>query len=448
MAKKIVVVGGVGGGSTVAAQIRRMDQEAEITLFDKGGYIAFSNCGMPYYVGGTVRKREHLLRDTNDFAKKYNVDVRTHTEVISIEREKKRVSHKKNDEVFHEPYDKLILSPGASAVKPPLDGLNPDRTFSLHTIPDMDAIYSHIEKIKPKTCAIIGAGFIGLEMVENLTAIGINCTVIDRSSQVMKLVDEDMAGIIQDHLKAKNIELRLNDGLESFKNNGATLMLNSGKVIQADMTILAIGIKPNTELANGSSLELGETGAIRVNEYMQTNDPDIYALGDVVETPDYLTGTPRHVALAWPAHRQAYIIANHLTGSEIAYKGTQGSAIFKVFDLSVAVTGYNQAALDELDIRYKEVSHEALSRAGYYPGAEKVCIKVIFDAKDGRIYGAQVIGEDGVHKRLAVIATAMKGGLSVIDLAELELAYAPPYSTPKDPVNVIGYKAAKILGKE
>ncbi|ASN06923.1 CoA-disulfide reductase [Virgibacillus necropolis] len=440
MGNKIVIVGGVGGGATVAAQIRRMDSESELILFDKGEHIAFSNCGMPYYIGGIVDEREKLLRDSNDFAEKYKVKLNINSEVVQINREKKEVTYRAEDHEQKESYDTLILAPGAHASVPDLDGLNNEVTFTLHTIPDMDAIHAYIAKNKPKTCAIIGAGFIGLEMVENLHKLGLDCTVIDRSKQVMKLVDPDMATMIQDHLKAKGVNLILNEGMESFTNEGKTIQLSSGKSVEADMTILAVGITPYTKLASEADLQIGETGAIAVNEFMQTNDSSIFALGDAVETADYLTQTQRHVALAWPAHRQAYIIANYLKGKKIPYQGTLGSAIFKVFDLSVAVTGHNGASLDQLGIAYQEVTHEALSHAGYYPGAEKVSIKVMFDANE-KIVGAQVIGEDGVDKRLAILATAIKGGITITELAELELAYSPPYSSPKDPINIIGYKA-------
>lgn len=447
MSKKIVIIGGVGGGATVAAQIRRLDDKAEIILIDKDNYIAFSNCGMPYYIGGVVDERDDLLVNKDKFAKKYGVTVKTNSEVVFIDREQKQIQYENENGSQHESYDKLILAPGASATKPNIKGLNDENTFTLHLIPDMDAIYSFIEKNKPQTCAIVGAGFVGLEMVENLQALGIECTIVDRSRQVMKLVDMDMAEIIQDHLKEKGVQLILEEGVESFERDGTTLNLSSGKSIQADMTILATGIKPNTKLATDSSLETGKTDAMKVNGFMQTNDPDIYALGDVVETNDYMTGNPRHVALAWPAHRQAYIIAKHLQGSDLAYGGTQGSAIFKVFDLDVGATGFSKATLDQLDINYQEVTHEQRSHAGYYPGAEKIRIKVLFDESDGTIYGGQVIGKEGVDKRLAVIATAMKGNLTAADLAELELAYAPPYSSPKDPINIIGYKAAGMLGE-
>ncbi|MFZ3580006.1 CoA-disulfide reductase [Virgibacillus sp. DJP39] len=442
MPNKILIVGGVGGGATVAAQIRRSDRDATIIIFDKGEHIAFSNCGMPYYIGDVVNERDDLLRDSDDFADKYNVQLNLHSEVVEIDRTGKKITYINNHQEFQETYDTLILAPGAHAIVPDLKGLRNEITFSLHTIPDMDAIHRFIKDSKPNHCAIIGAGFVGLEMVENLYRLGIDCTLIDRSKQVMKLVDPDMAVMIEDHVKAKGVHLILNDGIDSFTNEGKTLHLDSGKVVQADMTILAVGIAPNTKLATDAGLDVGnDTGAITVNEFMQTNDPHIFALGDVVETKDFLTQTPRHVALAWPAHRQAFIIASYLQKDKVPYKGTLGSAILKVFDLTVATTGHNAASLNQLGIVYQEITHEALTHAGYYPGVDKIRIKVLSRKTNGQLLGAQVIGEGGVDKRLAVLATAIRSGLSVTELAELELAYSPPYSSPKDPINVIGYKA-------
>ncbi|MFD1039984.1 CoA-disulfide reductase [Virgibacillus byunsanensis] len=445
MTRKIVIVGGVGGGATVAAQLRRQDKDSEIIIFDKGSHIAFSNCGMPYYIGGVVSERDHLLRETDKFAKKYNVTVRTQSEVTAINRSQKQVQY--NHEHV-ESYDKLILAPGASAIVPDIEGLNTDRAFPLHTIPDMDSIYAYIEANKPKSVAVVGAGFVGLEMVENFKEIGLDCTIIDRSSQVMKLVDPDLGSVIQEHIEKKGVEVILDDGLASFTDDGQTLQLNSGKSVQADMTLLAVGVKPNTALAKDALLNLGDTGAISVNEFMQTNDPDIYALGDVVETNHYLTNTPSHIALAWPAHRQAFIIASHLDGEQVPYRGTLGSAILKVFDLDVGVTGHSSTTLNELGINFKEASLEARSHAGYYPGSEKIHIKILFDPHNGKIYGAQVVGGHGVDKRIAVLVTAIQGKLTVKDLPELELPYAPPYSSPKDPINILGYKASAMLETE
>ncbi|PAV28088.1 CoA-disulfide reductase [Virgibacillus profundi] len=445
MTQKVVIVGGVGGGATVAAQIRRNDKDSEVIIFDKGNHISFSNCGMPYYIGGTVEERDNLLIPTDKFMEKYDVDVRVNSEVIAIDRNQKLIQYSTASGIKEETYDKLILSPGASANAPNIEGINEKRTFTLHTIPDMDQIHSFIKEKKPKTAAIVGAGFIGMEMVENLHALGLDCTVIDRSKQVTKIIEKDMASIVEDHLKEKNVKLILDDGLASFSNDGRELLLTSGKTVQADMTILAIGIKPNTKLAIDASLKLGETGAIHVNEFMQTTDPDIYALGDAVETMDQITKTTRHVALAWPAHRQAFIIASHLDGEIIAYSGTLGSAILKIFDLTVGATGHTSTSLKRLGYTFKEATLSTYSYARYYPGSDKLWLKVLFDEKSGAIYGAHVVGFAGADKRLAVLATAIKAKLTVADLPELELAYAPPYSSSKDPINILGYKASAAL---
>ncbi|WP_373895349.1 CoA-disulfide reductase [Virgibacillus sp. CBA3643] len=445
MAQKFLIVGGVAGGATVAAQIRRNDKESKIIMFDKGDHISFSNCGMPYYIGEVVESRDDLLIPSATFSKKYDVTIRTGSEVTGIDRQNKQIQVKHASDTYNETYDKLILSPGASAVVPNVTGKDKACIFSLHTIPDMDDIHSYTKANQPKTAAIIGAGFIGLEMVENLHALGIECTIIDRSDQVMKLVDKNMAAIIKDHLIEKGVKVILEDGLTGYSNEGKTIQLNSGNTMQADMTIMATGIKPNTKLATSASLKLGNTGAISVNEYMQTTDPDIYALGDAVETKDLITQTPTHTALAWPAHRQAFVIASHLNGGNIPYKGTLGSAVLKVFDLTVGATGHNSASLKKLGYTFKETTLRSYSHAGYYPGSEKLWLKVLFDDKTGTLYGAHVVGFDGVDKRLAILTTAITAKLTVADLPELELAYAPPYSSPKDPVNILGYKASSML---
>ncbi|MBY7142711.1 CoA-disulfide reductase [Virgibacillus sp. NKC19-3] len=445
MAQKIVIVGGVGGGATVAAQIRRNDKASEIVMFDKGDHISFSNCGMPYYIGEVVESRDDLLTSTATFREKYDTTIRTRAEVTSIDRQNKQIKVSDESSIYHETYDKLILAPGASAVIPDVEGRNKACIFTMHTIPDMDEIHSYIKANRPKTVAIIGAGFIGLEMVENLHALGLKCTIIDRSDQVMKIVDKNIAAIIEDHLKKQGIELILNDGLAGYSNEGKTIQLTSGNTLQADMTLMATGVKPNTKLAMDASLKLGNTGAISVNEFMQTIDPDVYALGDAVETNDLITQTPTHTALAWPAHRQAFIIANHLSGGNIPYKGTLGSAILKVFNLTVGATGHNSASLKKLGYTFKASTLQAYSHAGYYPGSDKLWLKILFDDKTGTLYGAHIVGYDGVDKRLAVLTTAIKARLTVWDLPELELAYAPPYSSPKDPVNILGYKASAMI---
>ncbi|WP_249872614.1 CoA-disulfide reductase [Oceanobacillus saliphilus] len=445
MPQKIIIVGGVGGGATVAAQIRRTDKDSEILLFEKCGYISFANCGMPYHIGGTVEKRDTLLYPVEKFAEKYQVHVHTNTEVTSINREHKTIQYEVNGTNYEASYDKLIVSPGATPIVPNAEGIANSRTFTLRTIEDMDRINEFISNFKPKKTTIIGGGFIGLEMLENLHALGLHCTIIDRSPQLLKNLDADMAEIIEDYLKDKHIDVIVNDGLEAFEKDGKTLVLNSGKKIHTDMTILAIGIKPNTKLATEASLELGNSGAIAVNAYMQTSDSDIYALGDAVEVRDFLTGSPKKIALAWPAHRQAYIISSHLNGNPVPYKGNLGSAILKVFDLTVATTGHNSATLKEEGRIFKHTFLATYSHAAYYPGSEKLWIKLFFNGDTGLLYGANVVGFDGVDKRMAVLATAIKGKLTVHDLPELELGYSPAYSSSKDPINVIGYKAQEML---
>ncbi|WP_067728672.1 CoA-disulfide reductase [Oceanobacillus damuensis] len=445
MPQKIVIVGGVGGGATVASQIRRTDKDAEIFLFEKCGYISFANCGMPYHIGGTVEKRDTLLYPVEKFAEKYNVNVHIDTEVMSINRRHKTIQYKRNGTSNETSYDKLILSPGASPIVPNVEGIDNSRTFTLRTIEDMDRINEFISSSHPEKTTIIGGGFIGLEMLENLHALKLNCTIIDRSPHLIKSVDGDMAEIVEDHLKEKNIEVLLNDGLAAFENDGKTLVLNSGKKINTDMTILAVGIKPNTKLAAEASLELGNSGAIAVNEFMQTNDPDIYALGDAVEVRDFLTGSPKKIALAWPAHRQAYIISSHLSNNPVPYQGNLGSSILKVLDLTVAATGHNSATLEEEGRIFKHTKLSAYSHAAYYPDSKKLWIKIFYNGDTGLLYGANVVGYEGVDKRMAVLATAIKGRLTVNNLSELELGYSPVYSSSKDPINIIGYKAQEEL---
>lgn len=441
MGRRILIVGGVGGGATVAAQIRRKDKDANIILFEKGEEIAFSNCGMPYYIGDVIENRDNLLVSSISFAKTYHVNVRLNSEVVSIDRKEKEIQFRNVSGTYAERYDKLILAPGASPAEPDMMGSGAENIFTLRTIPDMDQIQAYIDTHQPASVAIVGAGFIGLEMAENVRALGLDCTVINRSSHIMKIVDADMATMIQDHMEDKGVRFILDDGLASFSQNGTILHLNSGDSVHADMTILAVGIKPNTAIAKAASLDLGMKDTIQINQYMQTNDTDIYALGDAVQIPDFQGGNPRHIALAGPAHRQAYIIAMHLSGESVPYKGSIGASILKVFDLTVAASGNTETTVQERGYVYKKVILNGYEHAGYYPGSQKLTLKILFNAKTGNIYSAQVIGFGGVDKRHAVLATAMKGNMTVYDLADLELAYAPPYSSPKDPINLLGYKA-------
>ncbi|GIO25342.1 CoA-disulfide reductase [Oceanobacillus sp. J11TS1] len=440
MVNKIVIVGGVGGGATVAAQIRRYDTDSEIHILDRCGYISFANCGMPYYIGRDITDRNQLLYSENDFAEKYNVFIETYAEVTHIEREKQTIFYEKNNKPHEMDYNTLILSPGASAVMPDLPGMH-SNTFTLRTIENMDQIEKFISEKKPTSVAIIGGGFIGLEMVENLHKRGLHCSMVDYSEHVMKRLDSDMASHVDKHLTENGVDLYLNDKLESYSDQGTILHLSSGKTIQADMTLMAVGIKPNIELAEKAGLELGETGGIKVNNVMQTSDPSIYALGDAVEEVDFVTKKPAHVALAWPAHRQAFVIASHLNGESIQREGVLGSSIFRLFDLTIAITGQSAQSLEESDIPFEAVTSTGFSHAGYYPGSEKIRMKIVYEPKSGQLLGGSFIGPKGADKRMAVLATAIKGKLTIDDLTDLELGYNPIYSGSKDALNILGYKA-------
>lgn len=448
MTDKILIVGGVGGGATAASQMRRFDENAEIILFDKGDYISFSNCGMPYYIGPFIEKRDQILFPEDKFSEKYNVDVRTGSEVTGINRENKTITYQNRAGTHTEDYDVLILSPGASAGFPDIKGVDNSRTFLLHTIPDMDKINQYIEKHKPKSATVTGAGFVGLEMLENLHASGLDCTMINRSDRIFKAVDPDMAEVIPQHLEDKGVALHLADGVDYFSDDGQIVHLKSGRQIESDMNIMAVGIRPNTNLLESAGLEIGVTGGVKVNEFMQTSDESIYCLGDAAETKSFVTGEAVNIHLAPPAHRQAYVLSSHIAGRATAYQGTLGTSMIKLFDLTMGAAGRNSTALENAGIEYEAVTTKGKSHAGYYPGAETLWLKVLFSPEDGTMLGAQAIGFDGVDKRLAVLATAIQAGMKVYELAALEVGYAPPYSRPKDPVNILGYKTAEMFEQQ
>ncbi|MDP4106059.1 MAG: CoA-disulfide reductase, partial [Bacillota bacterium] len=449
MKKKIIIVGGVAGGATTAARLRRLDEEAEIILFERGEYISFANCGLPYYIGGAISERDQLLVQTVEgMSEKFHLDIRNRSEVTKINREKKTVEVKnlKTGQTYEESYDKLVLSPGASPIKPPIPGIEKaDSLFTLRNIPDTDKIKSYVVTKKPKKAAVIGGGFIGIEMAENLVESGIQVTLVEMSNQIMAPIDFEMAAILHSHLREKGINLVLEDGVAEFRENGKTVSLKSGKQIETDMIILAIGVKPENELAIGAGLEVGARGGIKVNEHLQTADPDIYAIGDAIEVKDYINGRPTQIPLAWPANRQGRIVADHINGIQAKYNGTLGTSIAKVFDMTVAATGNNEKTLKRLGIPCEVVHIHPGSHAGYYPGSFPISLKLIFDKETGKIFGAQAVSYDGADKRIDVIATAIKGGLTIFDLPDLELAYAPPYSSAKDPVNMAGYAASNIV---
>ena len=452
MSKKIVIVGGVAGGATTAARLRRLDETADILIFEKGEYISFANCGLPYYIGGSITERSALLVQTvESMSKRFNLDIRNFSEVISIDKDKKiiQVNNLRTGEIYEESYDYLVLSPGASPIKPAITGIEScSNVFTLRNIPDTDAIKDFIDTRSPKNALVIGGGFIGIEMAENLYDKGINVTLVEMGKQIMAPIDFEMASILHNHLIDKGVNLILNDGVKEFLDNGKTVLLSSGALIQTDMILLSIGVKPENKLAISSNLAVGERGGIQVNEFLQTSDPYIYAIGDAIEVKDFVNETPTMIPLAWPANRQGRLVADNLVfGNKRAYKGTLGTSIAKVFDLTVASTGNNEKTLSRLGINHKSVHIHPSSHAGYYPGAHPISLKLIFDPVNGKIFGAQAVGTDGVDKRIDILATAIKSDLTVYDIQDLELSYAPPYSSAKDPVNMAGYVASNIIDK-
>ena len=449
MNKKVLIVGGVAGGASTAARLRRIDENCKIVMFEKGEYISFANCGLPYYIGGTITERSKLVVQTvEDMENKFNMDIRNFSEVTKINRDKKTVEVKNNKtgETYEEGYDVLVLSPGANPIKPPIPGINEcDNLFTLRNIPDTDKIKSYVDNKKPRNAVVVGGGFIGLEMAENLVERGVNVTLVEMANQVMAPIDFEMAAAVHEHLRDKGVNLILEDGVNSFLDNGKKIKLNSGKEINSDLIILSIGVAPESKIAKEAGIKVNKRNAIIVDDHMKTSDESIYALGDAVEVKDYVTGDPTMIPLAWPANRQGRIVADNIAGRDAKYKGTLGSSVAKVFDLTVAATGLNEKILKAKNIEYKAIHIHPGSHAGYYPGAFPIHLKLIFSHKDGKILGAQAVGLDGVEKRIDVLATAIKGNLTVFDLPDVEACYAPPYSSAKDPVNMVGYYATNIL---
>lgn len=460
MNKKVLIIGGVAGGATTAARLRRLDESLEIIMFERGEYISYANCGLPYHIGNVIKERDALLLQTPEAMKaKFDIDVRVNNEVLSIDRDKKtvRVKKVKTGEEYEESYDVLVISTGSSPLKPPIPGIDGPGIYTLWTVPDTDRIKKYVTEHKPKRAAVIGGGFIGLEMAENLHAVGCEVTVVEMMSQVMAPIDYEMAQLVHENMKMNHVRLELSNGVKQFDhNNGVTtIALQDGKTVEADLVILSIGIKPNSQLAKDCGLELNAKGGIVVNEHLKTSDPSIYAVGDVIEVEEFVFKNKTMIPLAGPANKQGRICANNIAkeagslgGDLDKYKGTQGTSIAQVFDLSVAATGVNEKTLKALGKEINKDYFVALinqkSHAGYYPGATPLTLKLLF-GKDGKIFGAQIIGQDGADKRIDTIATAMRLGGTIYDLAELELAYAPPYSSAKDPVNMLGFVAGNIL---
>ena len=453
MNKKVLIVGGVAGGASAAARLRRIDEKAEIIMFEKGSYISFANCGLPYYIGGAIKERKNLLVQTAEAMKaRFNIDVRELSEVIKIDRQRKAVGvgSIKDGSIYEESYDVLVLSPGAFPVKPPIPGIDSPNIYTLRDIPDTDSIKTFLDEKKPQNAVVVGGGFIGLEMAENLHSAGLKVDIVEALDQVMAPLDYEMAAIVHNHIRGKDCGLHLKDGVKAFEPEGnrTAVVLQSGKRISADMVILSIGVKPNNTLAREAGLEIGVTGGIKVNEYLQASDPNIYALGDAVEVTDYISGNPALIPLAGPANKQGRIVANNIAGRRETYKGTQGTAIAKVFDMAAASTGVNEKALKKLGKESGKdyittITHSA-SHAGYYPGGSAMAIKLVYTPQ-GRVLGAQIAGYDGVDKRIDDIAIAVRHGMTVHDLQEFELAYAPPFSSAKDPVNMAGYVGSNVL---
>lgn len=451
MSKKIIIVGGVAGGASTAARLRRLDEHANIIMFEKGEYISFANCGLPYHIGGTISEREKLIvTSVESMSNKFNIDIRNFSEVVKIDKKNKTVTVKnhKTNEIYEENYDNLVLSPGASPIKPPISGIDDcDNLFILRNIPDTDKIKNFINENKPKHVTVVGGGFIGLEMLENLYDLGLNLTLVEASEQVMAPLDIEMVSIIHEHIVDKGIQVILKDGVNSFENNGKKIVLASGKEINTDMIILSIGVKPETNIAKECGLKLNQRGAIVVDKHMKTSDNNIYALGDAVEIMDFVNKKPTMIPLAWPANRQGRIVADNICGKKSEYKGSLGSSVAKVFDYTVATTGNNEKTLKKLGINYEVIHIHPSSSASYYPGAFPISYKMTFDPKDGKIFGAQGVGINGVEKRIDIIATAIKGNLNIYDLQDVEVCYAPPYNSAKDPVNMLGYYAENIIEK-
>ena len=446
---KIIIIGGVGGGATAAARLRRLDECAEIIMFERGEHISFANCGLPYYIGGIIDDREDLLLQTpGSFNRRFNIDVRTQSEVPAVDPKTKTVTvkNKITGETYIESYDKLILSPGGAPIVPPIEGINSERVFILRNMTDADKIREFIIKNSPRSAAVIGGGFIGIEMAENLKEAGLNVSIVELSGQLIAPLDIDMVCDVHNYLRQKGVALYLNNGVKKIteQNSGLNVELQNG-VLKSDMLIMAVGVKPESKIAKDAGLSVNERGGIIVDRFMRTSDENIYAVGDAVAVTDFVTGEAVMIPLAGPANKQARIAADNICGIKSEYTGTQGSAVIKVFDMTAASTGVNEKTAKRLGMNYDKIFLWLPGHAGYYPGATPMSIKVIFEKVNGKILGAQIVGFDGVDKRCDVLAVAIRAGMTAYDLTRLELCYAPPYSSAKDPVNMAGYAIENIL---
>ncbi|MBN1399729.1 MAG: FAD-dependent oxidoreductase [Anaerolineae bacterium] len=446
-----VIVGGVAGGATTAARLRRRDEEARIIMLERGKYVSFANCGLPYHIGETIPERESLLVSTpEELEAEFDIDVRTQHEVVAIDREAKQVQVRDlaRSETYTLAYDKLILSPGAKPLVPPIPGADLKGVFTLRDMPDMDVIKSHVDQGGAQSAVIVGGGFIGLEIAENLVKRGLTVTIVEMLDQVMAALDYDMAAFLHEHLRDQGVRLGLGDAVAEIRprdDGQLFVQLKSGRGVAADMVLLSIGVRPENKLAQDAGLELGPRGHIVVNQHMQTSDPDVYAVGDAVQVLNPITHKPTAIPLAGPANRQARIAADHITGLGSAYQGTLGTSIVKVFELTAATTGMNSTALEREGMAFASSITHSSDHVGYYPGSTRQSIKLLYAPEDGRLLGAQVVGYNAVDRTIDVLATALKAGMTVYDLEHLELAYAPPYGAAKDPVNIAGYVAGNRL---
>lgn len=441
---KVVIVGGVAGGATAAARIRRLDEYAEIVVFERSGFISYANCGLPYYIGGTIEDENELtLQTPESFWERFRVKMNVRSEVTEIHPENKTVTVKdlESGAVFTESYDKLLLSPGAKPVKPNFDGIDSDRIFTLRTVEDTLKIKKYTNERHPRSAVVVGGGFIGLEVAENLRELGINVTIVQSAEHLMNPYDGDMAAFIHAEVRKNGVELILGGRVENISDteSGIEVRLKSGQPLRADMAIVAIGVVPETTLAKNAGLETGIKGSIVVNDKMETSVPDIYAVGDAVQIKNIITNADALISLAGPANKQGRIAADNICGGDSRYTGGQGSSIIKIFGITAAVTGINEKTARSLGIAADKVILSPMSHAGYYPGGKLMTMKVLFEKETYRLLGAQIIGYDGVDKRIDVLATAIRAGMKAYELSELDLAYAPPYSSAKDPVNMAGY---------
>ncbi len=448
---KYIIVGAVAGGASTAARLRRLDEHAEIIIFEKGEYISYANCGLPYYIGNVIKDRNKLFVQTAAaFNQRFNIDVRVQTEVISINPNEKTITARNqvNGKTYTETYDKLVLSPGADPIKPPLPGINNEGIFTLRNVADTDYIKSFVQQKNVKKAVVIGAGFIGLEMAENLHELGLNVSIVEMANQVLAPVDYPIAAILQEHIRSKNVNLFLETTVTGFEksDNGIVVQLKDKKSIEADVVILSIGVRPETRLAKDAGLTIGNAGGIWVNKYLQTSNPDIYAVGDAIEFTNPITGLSMNTYLAGPANKQGRICANNIAlGNKHQYNGAVNTAIVKVFDMTVATAGTAAKHLDKCAIKYQLSTTHNGSHAGYYPGAKQMTIQLAFTPTDGKLLGAQIIGYDGVDKRIDVLSSVIQRGSSITELTEFEHAYAPPFSSAKDPINIAAFVAENVL---